>query len=119
MRMVALVEALVVLLASVAACGPLAPGQSVRPGTPGAATEQPICSWEHAPAHPSLLGYQTLRQEGSWSELGARPGKITADAAVLGVKGDLFCVHFTEPSAASVVVAAPPSLLSLGALLIV
>jgi hypothetical protein len=119
MRMVALVEALVVLLASVTACGPLAPGQSVRPGTPGAATDQPVCSWEQAPAHPSLLGCQAIRQEGSWSELGAKPGKITAAGTALGAKVDPSCVHSTEPSAASAAVVPPPSLLSLCCLLIV
>jgi hypothetical protein len=96
MRMVAVVEAWVVLLASVTACGPWATGQSVRPGTPGAARDQPICTWEHAPAHPSLLGDQIMRKEGSWSEQGTRPGKITAAAAALGGKEDPSGVHSTD-----------------------
>jgi len=119
MRMVALVEALVVLLASVAACGPLAAGQSVHWGTPGASTDKPICTWERAPAHPSLLGYQVMRKEGSWSAQGTKPGKITAAAAALGVKMDPSGVHSTESSAALGAVVPPPSLLSLCCLLIV
>ena len=118
MRMVALVEALVVLLASVTACGPLATRQTVRLGTPGASMDKPSCRWEHAPAHPSLLGYEIMRKEGSWSERGTKPGKIPAAAAALGVKTDPSCVHSTESSAVIAVVP-PPSLLSLGCLLIV
>ncbi len=119
MRMVALMEAWVVLLASVTACGPLATGQSVRLGTLGASTDKPICRWEPAPAHPSLLGYQVLRKEGSWSEPGTKPGKITAAAAALGVKVDPSGIHSTESSAALATVVPPPSLLSLCCLLIV
>jgi hypothetical protein len=115
MRMVALVEALVVLLASVAACGPLATG----PSAPGAAKDKPLCNWERAPAHPSLLGYQIRGKEGSWSELSTTPGKITAAGTALGVKVDASCVHSTESSAASAAVVSPPSLLSLCCLLIV
>ncbi len=119
MRMVALVEALAVLLASVTACGPLATGQSVHLGTPGASTDKPLCTWEHAPAHPSLLGYQIMRKEGSWSEQGTKPSKITPAAAALGVKVDPSCVHSTESSAAIAAVGPQPSLLSLCCLLIV
>ena len=119
MRMVALVEALVVLLASVTACGPLATRQSVRLGTPGASMDKPICRWEHAPAHLSLLGYQIMRKEGSSSEQGTKPGKITAGGTALGVKVDPSCVHSTESSAAIAAVVPQPSLLSLCCLLIV
>ncbi len=119
MRMVALVEVLVVLLASVIACGPLAARQSVRPGAPGASTDKPISSWEPASAHPSLLGYQIMRKEGSWSEQGTRPVKITAVGTALGVKVDPSCVPSTESSAAIAAVVPPPSLLSLCCLLIV
>ena len=119
MRMVALVEAVVVLLASVTACGPLATGQSVRLGTPRASTEKPISSWEHAPAHPSLLGYQIMRKEGSWSEQGTKPVKITAAGTALGVKVNPSCVPSTESSAAIAAVVPPASLLSQRCLLIV
>ncbi len=118
MRMVALVEALVVLLASVTACGAPAIGQSVRLGTPGASTDKPTYTWERAPAHPSLLG-QIMRKEGSWSEQGTKPGKITAVAAALGVKADPSAVHSTESSAALAATVPRPSLLSLCCLLIV
>ena len=119
MRMVALVEALVVLLASVTACGPLATWQSVRLGTPRASTDKPISSWEHAPAHPSLFGYQTIRKESSWSELGTKPAKITAAGTALGVKVDPSCIHSTEPSAAIAAVVPQSSLFSQCCLLIV
>ena len=118
MRMVALAEAWVVLLASVTACGPLATGQSVRLGTPGASTDRPICTWEHAPAHPSLLADQIMRKEASWSQQSTKPGKITAAAAAPGVKADPFAVRSTESSAAIAVVP-QPSLLSLCCLLTV
>ncbi len=119
MRTVALVEALVMLLASVTACGPQATRQSVRLDTPGASTDKLTPTWENAPAHPSLLGYQAMRKEGSWSEQGTKPGKITAAAAALGVKVDPSGIHSTESSAALAVVVPPPSLLSLCCLLIV
>lgn len=119
MRMVALVEALVVLLASVAACGPLSTGQSVRLGTPGPSMDKPIDRWEHAPAQSSLLGYQIMRKEGSWSEQGTKPGKITTAGTALGVKVDPSCVHPTESSAAIAAIVPQPSLLSLCCLLIV
>ncbi len=119
MRTVALVEAWVVLLASVAACGPLATGQSVRRGTPGAAMDRPICTWENAPTHPSLLGDQIQRKGGSGSQPSAKPDKIMAAAALPGAKVDPSGVHFPESSAAFPAVVPPPSLLSLGCLLIV
>jgi hypothetical protein len=119
MRMVALVEALVVLLASVAACGPLPTQQSARPGAPGAATDKPTRNWERAPAHPSVLAYRIMGKEGSWSQPGTRPGKITAACMSLGVKVDPSWVHSPESSAASVASVPPPSLHSLCCLLIV
>jgi hypothetical protein len=119
MRMVALVEALVVLLASVTACGPLAAAPSVRRGTPAAATDRPIYSWEQAPAHPSLLGDQIQRKEGSGYEQGTKPNKITATAAARGVRMDPFGVHSAASSAASAAIGPQPSLLSLCCLLIV
>jgi hypothetical protein len=117
--MAAVIEAWVVLLASVTACGPLATRQSVRLDTPGASTDKPICTWEHAPAHPSLLGYQIMRKEGSWSEQGTKRSKITAVGTALGVKADSSGVHSNESPAASAAVVPPPSLLSLCCLLIV
>jgi hypothetical protein len=119
MRIVALVEALVLLLASVAAYGPRATGQSVRPGTPGVATDRPICTWEQAPAQSSLLGDQVMRKEASWSQQGAKPGKITAAAAVPGVKAGLSRVPPAGSAVGAVAVVPQPSLLSLRCLLIV
>ncbi len=119
MRMVALVEAWVVLLASMTACGLPATGRSVRLGTPGASTDQPICTWERAPAHPSLLGDQVMRKEGSWSQQGAKPGQITAAPAALGVKVDPSGVHSTASWATIAAVVPQPSLLSLCCLLTV
>ncbi len=119
MRTVALVEALVVLLASVIACGSPAIGQSVRLGAPGAATDTPTSTWERAPAHPSLLGNQILRKEASWSQQGTKPGKITAALAVPGVNVDPFRVHSTESFAALTAIVPPSSLLSLCCLLTV
>jgi hypothetical protein len=119
MRIVALVEALVVLLASVAAYGPRAIGQSVRPGTPGVATDRPICTWEQAPAQLSLLGDQVMRKEVSWSQQGAKPGKITAVVAVPGVKAGLSRVYPAGSAVGAVAVVSQPSLLSLCCLLIV
>lgn len=119
MRTVAVIEALVVLLASVTACGPLATGQRVRLDTPRTSTDKPICTWEQAPAHPSLLGYQIMRKEGSWSEQGTKPGKITAAVAALAAKVDPAGVHSAESSAATAAVVPPPSLLSLCCLLLV
>jgi hypothetical protein len=119
MRIVALVEALVVLLASVTAYGARATGQSARPGTAGAATDKPICTWEHAPAQASLLGDQVMRKEGSWPEQGTKPGKITAAAAAPGVKVDPSRVHPAGSAVGVAAVAPQPSLLSLCCLLIV
>jgi hypothetical protein len=119
MRIVALVEALVVLLASVTAYGPPATGQSVRLGTAGAATDKPICTWEHASARPSLLGDQVMRKEGSWSEQGIKPGKITAVGATPGVKVHPSRVHPTASSVGIAAVVPQPSLLSLRCLLII
>jgi hypothetical protein len=119
MRIVALVEALVVLLASVAAYGPRAIGQSVRPGTAGAATDRPICTWEQAPAQSSLLGDQVLRKEVSWSQQGAKPGKITAAAAALGVKAGPSRVYPAGSAVGVAAVVPQPSLLSLCCLLTV
>jgi hypothetical protein len=119
MRMIAPFEALVVLLASVTACGPRAAGQSVRPGAPRASSDQPLCSWERAPAHPSLLAYQITGKEGSWLQQSTKPGRITAAGTTSGVKVDPSCVRSPEPCAAFATVAAPPSLLSLCCLLIV
>ena len=100
MRMVALVEAWVVLLASVTACGPSATGQPVRLDTPGASTDKPICTWEHAPAHSFLLGYQIMRKEGSWSEQGTKRSRITAVGTAPGVNADSSGVHSNESPAA-------------------
>ena len=119
MRTVALVEALVVLLASVAPCGPRVTGQPIRSGTPGAPTDKPICTWEHAPAHPSWLACQIMRKEGSWSEQGTTPGKITAARTALGVRVNPSYVRSTESSVAIAAVVSQPSLLSLCCLLIV
>jgi len=119
MRTVALIEALVVLLASVIACGSPATGPSVGPGAPGAATDKPTFTWERAPVHPSLLGNQILRKEASWSQQGTKPGKITAAVAVPGVKVDPSRVHSTESSGVIAAVVPPPSLLSLRCLLTV
>jgi hypothetical protein len=120
MRMVALIEAWVVLLASVAASGPLATGPSVRPpGTPGASTHKPTCTWDYAPDHPSLLAYQIMRKEGSESQQGTKPGKITAAGPALGVKEDPSCAHSAESSVAIAAVVPQRSLLSLSCLLIV
>lgn len=119
MRTVALIEALVVLLASVAAYGSPATGQSARLGMPGASTDKPISTWERTPTHPSLLGNEILRKEGSVSEPGAKPGKITPVVAVLGVKADPSCIPSTESSAAIGTATAQPSLLALCCLLTV
>jgi hypothetical protein len=119
MRMVALIEAVVVLLASVTACGPLAAGQSGGLRTPGASTDKPTSSWEHAPDHPSLLEYQITRKESCPSEQGTRPAKITAAETTLGVKARPFCRRFAESSAGIGAVVPQPSLLALCCLLIV
>jgi hypothetical protein len=119
MRMVALIEALVVLLASVTACGPLATGPSGGLRTPGASTDRPTSSWDHAPDHPSLLEYQIARKESCSSEQGAKPAKIMAAETALGVKARPFCRRFAESSAGIVAVVPQPSLLSLCCLLIV
>ena len=119
MRTVALVEAWVVLAASVTACGPLATGPSVRLGTPGALADKPSSSWEHAPAHPSLVGDQITRKEVSSSQQSTKPGKITAADAALGEKVNPSGVHSTESPAAGTIVVPQPSLLSLCCLLIV
>lgn len=119
MRIVALVEALVVLLAAVTAYGPSALPVSVCSGVPGAPTDNPACRLEHTPAHPLSLGDQITRKEGFLSEQSTKPCKITAVGAALGVKADPSCVHQTEPSAAISAVVQRPSLLSLCCLLIV
>jgi hypothetical protein len=119
MRIVALVEALVLLLASVAAYGSPATGQSVRLGTAGAATDKPICTWEQAPAQSSLLADQIARKEASWSQQGAKPGKITAVVAVPGGKAGPSRVPSAASSVGIAAVVSQPSLLSLCCLLIV
>jgi hypothetical protein len=119
MRMIASVEAWIVLLAAVTACGPLVTWESVRPDSRGASADNPTLRLEHAPAHPPWLGYQIMRKEGFLSEQGAKPCKITAAGTALRVNAHPSCVYSAEPSTAISAVVQRTSLLSLCCLLIV
>jgi hypothetical protein len=96
MRIVALIEVWVVLLAGVTACGPLNVHAIAHADATGASKDQPTSKFECSPVHLSVFGNQVAAKEGSLSARDTQPCRIAPTGLSLVAKADTSFVHSTS-----------------------